>query len=36
MASLPSVAALPLRPGGVSGGLIDSGEIMAPVPPPVV
>lgn len=31
VASLPSVAALMRLPGGVPGGLMDKGEIMAPV-----
>lgn len=31
VASSPSVAPLVRLPGGVSGGLMDSGEIMAPV-----
>ena len=31
VASLPSVAPRARRAGGVSGGLMDSGEIMAPV-----
>ena len=31
VASLPSVAPRVRRAGGVSGGLMDSGEIMAPV-----
>ena len=31
MASLPSVAPRVRLAGGVSGGLMESGEIMAPV-----